>query len=182
MNGHGEFRTTFFLYRVNIHWSLNLIHKLAGAGVEDNSAATMLPILSIISLVGLLTSFTYATALTYKLAPNERECFYTWVNQKDAKIAFYFAVQSGGSFDSKWFLIGICFVEHLGILTRLAVDYKVTGPGNEPGKDRVILEGEKERQGDFVFTATSGGEYRFCFDNSVSTFSDKIVDFEISVS
>lgn len=62
-----------------------------------------------------------------------------------------------------------------------AVDYKVTGPSNEPGKERVIMEGEKERQGDFVFTATNLGEYRFCFDNTVSTFSDKIVDFEITV-
>ena len=44
------------------------------------------------------------------------------------------------------------------------------------------MEGEKERQGDFVFTATEAGEYRFCFDNSVSTFSDKMVDFEITVS
>lgn len=43
------------------------------------------------------------------------------------------------------------------------------------------MEGEKERQGDFVFTATEVGEYRFCFDNSVSTFSDKVVDFEITV-
>jgi hypothetical protein len=46
----------------------------------------------------------------------------------------------------------------------------------------VILDGEKERQGDYVFTATYSGEYRFCFDNSVSTFTDKLVDFEISVS
>jgi hypothetical protein len=45
----------------------------------------------------------------------------------------------------------------------------------------VILDGEKERQGDYVFTATYSGEYRFCFDNSVSTFTDKLVDFEISV-
>ena len=44
------------------------------------------------------------------------------------------------------------------------------------------MEGEKERQGDFVFTATDPGEYRFCFDNTVSTFSDKLVDFEITVS
>ena len=46
----------------------------------------------------------------------------------------------------------------------------------------MILDGEKERQGDYVFTANDVGEYRFCFDNSVSTFSDKIVDFEIAVS
>jgi hypothetical protein len=61
------------------------------------------------------------------------------------------------------------------------VDYSVTGPSKEPGKEKVILDGEKERQGDYVFTATYSGEYRFCFDNSVSTFTDKLVDFEISV-
>ncbi|KAI7625533.1 hypothetical protein KC343_g1770, partial [Hortaea werneckii] len=50
-----------------------------------------------------------------------------------------------------------------------------------PGKERVVLEGEKERQGDFVFTANEAGEYRFCFDNNMSTVSDKLVDFEIAV-
>lgn len=57
----------------------------------------------------------------------------------------------------------------------------MTGPGKEPNKERVIMEGEKEKQGDFVFTATDVGEYRFCFDNSVSTFSEKTVDFDITV-
>ena len=61
------------------------------------------------------------------------------------------------------------------------VDYTVTGPSKEPGKEKIILEGEKERQGDYVFTANYPGEYRFCFDNAVSTFTDKLVDFEISV-
>jgi hypothetical protein len=64
-------------------------------------------------------------------------------------------VQSGGSFD---------------------VDYKVVGP-----QEKTILEGEKERQGDFVFTANEVGEYRFCFDNEMSTVTDKMVDFEIAV-
>ncbi|KAK5166464.1 uncharacterized protein LTR77_008007 [Saxophila tyrrhenica] len=114
----------------------------------------MLTLLALTSLLGLLTTLTSATALTYKLVPNEKECFYSFVDKKDAKIAFYFAVQSGGSFDS---------------------------PGPQQGRERVIMEGEKERQGDFVFTATEVGEYRFCFDNSVSTFSDKVVDFEITV-
>ena len=61
----------------------------------------MLPILTLTSLLGLFTTLTSATALTYKLVPNEKECFYSYVEKKDAKIAFYFAVQSGGSFDSK---------------------------------------------------------------------------------
>lgn len=43
------------------------------------------------------------------------------------------------------------------------------------------MEGAKERQGDFVFTANEVGEYRFCFDNEMSTVTDKVVDFEIAV-
>lgn len=65
-------------------------------------------------------------------------------------------VQAGGSFD---------------------VDYEVVGPN-----DKIIMDGEKERQGDFVFTATETGEYRFCFNNQMSTFAEKFVDFEIAVS
>ncbi|EMF11992.1 EMP24_GP25L-domain-containing protein [Sphaerulina musiva SO2202] len=112
------------------------------------------------ALLGLLTSYASATALTYKFNPNEHECFYAQVDEANAKIAFYFAVQSGGDFD---------------------IDYSVFGPEEQPGKDKTILSGTKERQGDFIFTATKTGEYRFCFANVFSTFSDKVVDFDISV-
>ena len=64
-------------------------------------------------------------------------------------------VQSGGSFD---------------------IDYSVVGPN-----DRVVMANSKERQGDFVFTATESGEYRVCFNNDMSTFAEKMVDFEIAV-
>jgi len=47
--------------------------------------------------------------------------------------------------------------------------------------EKVILDGTKERQGDFVFTASDVGEYRFCFNNEMSTFAEKMVDFEIAV-
>lgn len=65
-------------------------------------------------------------------------------------------VQSGGSFD---------------------IDYEVVGPN-----EKVIMDGTKERQADFVFTANDVGEYRFCFNNEMSTFAEKIIDFEIAVS
>lgn len=65
-------------------------------------------------------------------------------------------VQSGGAFD---------------------IDYEVKSPVN-----KVVLSGTKERQGDFVFTAQSVGEYSFCFNNEMSTFAEKLVDFEIAVS
>ncbi|TVY90026.1 Pre-mRNA-processing protein [Lachnellula willkommii] len=102
-----------------------------------------------------LSPLVSATALTYKLSANEKACFFSNVENKGAKIAFYFAVQAGGSFD---------------------VDYEVVGPN-----DKIIMDGKKERQGDFVFTAGETGEYRFCFNNEMSTFSEKFVDFEIAV-
>merc|ERR1711939_362992 len=106
-------------------------------------------------ILALLTSTISATALTYKLQPNEKACFFADVKQRSSKIAFYFAVQSGGSFD---------------------VDYEVVGP-----QERTIMKGEKEKQGDFVFTANDIGEYRFCFNNEMSTWAEKLVDFEIAV-
>ncbi|KAK9318446.1 emp24/gp25L/p24 family/GOLD-domain-containing protein [Lipomyces starkeyi] len=106
-------------------------------------------------LLSIFATSVYATALTYSVAANERACFYSQVNEPGVKVAFYFAVQSGGSFD---------------------IDYSVTSPSL-----RVILDGEKERQGDFVFTANEVGEYRFCFLNEMSTFAEKLVDFEIAV-
>ncbi|KAF2455532.1 endosomal cargo receptor [Lineolata rhizophorae] len=115
---------------------------------------TPLPLL-LVALLSSLLPLASATALTYKLGANEKACFFSDVPTKGAKVAFYFAVQSGGSFD---------------------VDYAVVGPG-----DRSVLEGVKERQGDFVFTANEPGEYRFCFDNEMSTFAEKMVDFEVAV-
>ncbi|KAK4179530.1 emp24/gp25L/p24 family/GOLD-domain-containing protein [Triangularia setosa] len=113
-----------------------------------------LPLLSC-GLLGLLATQVAATALTYKVHANERACFYTATQNKDEKIAFYFAVQSGGSFD---------------------IDYEVTGPNG-----KYIMDGQKERQGDFVFTAREVGEYSFCFNNEMSTYTEKFVDFEIAV-
>ncbi|KAI1173687.1 SKIP/SNW domain-containing protein [Nemania sp. FL0916] len=108
-----------------------------------------------VGLLAWLISLVSATALTYKIQANERACFYTTPHKLGQKIAFYFAVQSGGSFD---------------------IDYEVTTPS-----DKVVLDGEKERQGDFVFTANEMGDYKFCFNNEMSTYSEKFVDFEITV-
>ena len=64
-------------------------------------------------------------------------------------------MQSGGSFD---------------------IDYSVTGPN-----DKIIMGNQKERQVDSVFTAKEVGEYSFCFNNEMSTWAEKMVDFEIAV-
>ncbi|KAI8070897.1 emp24/gp25L/p24 family/GOLD-domain-containing protein [Gongronella butleri] len=86
---------------------------------------------------------------------NENACFYTSTDVPGKKIGFYFAVQSGGAFD---------------------IDYSVVDP-----RGQTVLDGQGERQGDYVFTANFVGEYSFCFSNGMSTFAEKLVDFEIGL-
>ncbi|KAI0781556.1 emp24/gp25L/p24 family/GOLD-domain-containing protein [Irpex lacteus] len=97
----------------------------------------------------------HATALTTAIAANERLCFYADVDKAGEKLGFYFAVQSGGSFD---------------------IDYEVLDPNS-----RVLLDGQRERQGDYVLTANTVGEYSFCFENDMSTLTEKLIDFDIMV-
>ncbi|KAG2182147.1 hypothetical protein INT43_007074 [Umbelopsis isabellina] len=115
--------------------------------------ATTIALFALIAV--FFTSSAEATALTYNVAAHEKACFYSWADVPGKKVAFYFAVQTGGSFD---------------------IDYVVEGPTG-----KVILSGERERQGDYVFTANDVGEYSFCFSNDMSTFAEKLVDFEITV-
>ncbi|GMM30943.1 Erp3 protein [Martiniozyma asiatica (nom. inval.)] len=95
-----------------------------------------------------------ATALTFVLGPNQQECFYT-INAKPSNIGYYFAVQAGGSFD---------------------IDYTIKSPSQQ-----IIVSEEAQRQGDYLFAAEEIGEYEFCFSNPMSTYTDKVVDFEIRV-
>jgi len=139
-------------------------------------------LLVIYGLLPYFLSLASATALTYKLAPNEKACFFANVEQKGAKIAFYFAVsfqllysyaRIAACCNPVLICIGISQVQSGGSFD---VDYTVTGPGG-----RIIMEDTKERQLDSVFTAKEEGEHRFCFNNEMSTFAEKMVDFEIAV-
>ncbi|GAA5872663.1 hypothetical protein JCM16303_004596 [Sporobolomyces ruberrimus] len=118
--------------------------------------AVFAPLLALLSLV-LLTTLPRvdASALTTTINANERTCFYALVDKVGEKVGFYFAVQSGGSFD---------------------IDWVVTDP-----TDTIVIDGERERQGDYIFTAHQTGEYSFCFSNDMSSFSEKLVDFDIMV-
>ncbi|KAF7293161.1 Endosomal cargo receptor [Mycena chlorophos] len=111
----------------------------------------LLPLFTTLSLA----LHTYASALTTAISANERLCFYAEVDKEGEKIGFYFAVQSGGSFD---------------------IDFDVKDPN-----DKVMLDGQRERQGDYVFTANTVGEYAFCFENDMSTLTEKLIDFDIMV-
>ncbi|BGP67415.1 Protein ERP3 [Rhodotorula toruloides] len=108
-------------------------------------------------LLSLLSALPRAagSALTTTIEANQRTCFYAAVDKAGEKVGFYFAVQSGGSFD---------------------IDWMVTDP-----TDTIVIEGQRERQGDYIFTAHHVGEYSFCFNNDMSSFSEKLVDFDIMV-
>lgn len=103
----------------------------------------------------LVVSIAHATLLTFVLRPDEVSCFYVFTEKPKTSIGYYFAVQTGGSFD---------------------VDYSVKAPDGS-----IIAHEEKQRQGDWVFNADGVGEYEFCFSNEMSTFAEKVVDFEISL-
>lgn len=94
----------------------------------------MLSLISLISFLGALTTFTSATALTYKLVPNEKECFYTYVEKPGSKIAFYFAVQSGGSFDSM--ILILAMNSTIGVLTSGQLTTQYTDLAKSPERRR----------------------------------------------
>ncbi|KZT35977.1 hypothetical protein SISSUDRAFT_968928, partial [Sistotremastrum suecicum HHB10207 ss-3] len=96
-----------------------------------------------------------AVALTTPIAANERLCFFADVDKAGEKIGFYYAVQSGGSFE---------------------ISFDIKDPN-----DKILLDGQSERQGDYVLTANTVGEYAFCFTNEESTVTQKLVDFDIMV-
>ncbi|KAI0933329.1 hypothetical protein AcV7_004832 [Taiwanofungus camphoratus] len=111
----------------------------------------LLSFLSVLQLIGR----THASALTTAIGANERLCFFADVDKAGEKIGFYFAVQAGGSFD---------------------IDFDVKDPN-----EKVLLDGVRERQGDYVLTANTVGEYSFCFENDMSTLTEKLIDFDIMV-
>ncbi|KAG8981779.1 hypothetical protein FRB95_012148 [Tulasnella sp. JGI-2019a] len=105
--------------------------------------------------LGALLPQVHATALTTAVHANQRLCFHADADKAGEKIGFYFAVQSGGTFE---------------------IDFEVTSPVG-----KVVLAGQKEKQGDYIFTANQPGEYSFCFENDMTTLTEKLVDFDIMV-
>lgn len=97
--------------------------------------------------------FVDAVTLTYKMGSHERACFYTNAKREGEKLAFYYSVQSGGDAE---------------------VSYDVTGPSGN-----IMIQG-KERQGDWVLSATGAGDYAFCFSNAATQIAEKVIDFDIT--
>lgn len=102
-----------------------------------------------------LVGFVIGLPLTVPLEAQDRACFYVSIEKPRTSISFYFAVQSGGAFD---------------------IDYAIKDPHGA-----VKEEKHKQRGGELVLGADLVGEYEFCFSNGMSTFAQKVIDFEIKV-
>ena len=88
-------------------------------------------------------------------APVPHHCYTPTTARLASTLQFYFAVQSGATFE---------------------IDFEVKDPN-----DKNILDGNAEKQGDYVLTANTPGEYSFCFSNDMASLSDKFIDFDIMV-
>ncbi|QPG74788.1 hypothetical protein FOA43_002122 [Brettanomyces nanus] len=110
---------------------------------------------AIFSVISLLIATVNATALTFALQPNEKQCFYIFNTKLNSNVGYYFAVQAGGSFD---------------------INYYIKAPNGAN-----IVKADKLTHADYIFTADQIGEYEFCLSNEMSTFAEKIVDFEVKV-
>lgn len=115
----------------------------------------MLHVLVYAATLLLLLSCGVASPLTFILTNRKDECFYVFTEKPNTQIGYYFAVQSGGSFD---------------------VDYVISNPN-----DVVVISDQKQRQGDFSFNADIVGEYEFCFSNKMLSYAEKVIDFQLKV-
>lgn len=105
----------------------------------------------LLSIISVVTAFP----LTVKIGANDQECFYGQIHNAGSKIGFSYAVQAGGQFD---------------------IDLRIKSP-----RGQVLFEESKKKQGEYSFSASETGEYEFCFSNDMSTFSEKTIEFDISV-
>lgn len=148
-------------------------------------------LLSCLSLIVLFAASTHATALTTAIGPNERLCFFADVDKAGEKIGVCISrVPSHKPSLTVLRLVLLCSKPRCSTLVQLRssqfpqvqsggsfdIDFEVKDPN-----DKVLLDGVRERQGDYVLTANTVGEYSFCFENDMSTLTEKLLDFDIMV-
>jgi len=111
---------------------------------------------SLVVLLSLTVTVVIAQAqeLTFELPDNEKQCFHEIID-KGIKSTIEFQVITGGNYD---------------------VDMELTGPNG-----RILYKDTKKQYDSFTWTADQKGEYKFCFSNEFSTFTHKIVYFDLQV-
>lgn len=108
----------------------------------------------LISSLVLIMSLAHAVELTFELPDKEEHCFYEEIKE-NVQLTLEFQVVEGGKND---------------------VDCKIEDP-----KQRVLYEVKKKNYDTYQTMTKIGGEYKICFSNEFSTFTHKIVYFDLQV-
>ncbi|KAL8591853.1 hypothetical protein ACOMHN_044349 [Nucella lapillus] len=110
--------------------------------------------LLLVALVGLFSHEVLCGELTFELPDNEKMCFHEQVD-KGVKSTLEFQVVMGGNYD---------------------VDMELTAPNGQ-----VLYKDVKKQYDSFTWMADFKGIYTFCFSNEFSTFTHKVVYFDLQV-
>jgi len=102
----------------------------------------------------LLLTFINAVELTFELPDKEENCFYEEIKEA-VQFTLEFQVIDGGNND---------------------VDCKIQDP-----KQRVLYEVKRKNYDTYQTVTKTGGEYKICFSNEFSTFTHKVVYFDLQV-
>lgn len=108
----------------------------------------------ILMLLALLAGGVEGTEFSFELPDRKSQCFFEEI-EKGTKSIVDFQVISGGNFD---------------------VDIIITGPN-----EKELYSAQRQKYDTIEFTAELTGEHQICFSNEFSSFSHKVIYFELVV-
>ncbi|XP_021360862.1 transmembrane emp24 domain-containing protein 7-like isoform X1 [Mizuhopecten yessoensis] len=108
----------------------------------------------VVTLILGLISYVLGGELTFELPDNAKQCFYEHID-KGVESTLEFQVITGGQYD---------------------VDMELTAPNKQ-----VLYKDVKKQYDSFTWTPDQKGIYQFCFSNEFSTFSHKVVYFDLQI-
>lgn len=106
------------------------------------------------SLIAICVGLSLAGEMTFELPDNEKQCFFEEID-KGVESTLEFQVITGGHYD---------------------VDMELTGPNG-----KTLYKDVKKQYDSFTWTAEEKGIHKFCFSNEFSTFTHKVVYFDLEV-
>eukprot|EP01127_Copromyxa_protea_P003678 TRINITY_DN13476_c0_g1_i1.p1 TRINITY_DN13476_c0_g1~~TRINITY_DN13476_c0_g1_i1.p1 ORF type:complete len:205 (-),score=39.64 TRINITY_DN13476_c0_g1_i1:78-692(-) len=113
----------------------------------------MKPIL--LAVLVVLTLTPLCDAFGFEVAAKSRQCFFEY-SEPNSLVGVMFQVTHGGFLD---------------------INIQVKGPD-----EKEIYSGERETEGRYSFNAHASGLYSFCFDNSMSSLTSKVVQLDVTVT
>lgn len=108
----------------------------------------------ILPMLAAFLGLSKAGEMTFELPDNEKQCFFEMID-KGVESTLEFQVITGGHYD---------------------VDMELTAPNG-----KVLYKDVKKQYDSFTWTAEEKGIHKFCFSNEFSTFTHKVVYFDLEV-